>query len=298
MSWRDRPYAGDFGEPELRISFRRPGSLTTWLILINIAVYFVTLISYRLGLDLGRYFGLSLAGLKSFLIWQPVTYMFMHELGPLHILFNMIGLYIFGREFERSFGRKRFIQFYAICGLAGGLAYLTLAHFSPQYEYVPLIGASGAVYGLLMAAIIFFPHIQVIFFIFPMPIRVFGLIVLAMVLVSLLTGSSSNLGGELAHLGGAGAALGMFALWGMFPRIVIGSGQGIQLFGGRSRLRPGAWAKRQEKLAKEQEEVDRILIKVRQSGLQSLTWRERKTLSRATKRQRERDRQLDRVDRL
>jgi membrane associated rhomboid family serine protease len=300
MSWRDRPYAGDFGQPELRLRFRRPGTLTTWLIIINVAVYFVSLISYRLGLDLGQYFGLSLAGLKSFRIWQPVSYMFMHDIGdPLHILFNMIGLFIFGREFERSFGRRRFAQFYAVCGVVGGLAYLGLPIASPRYEHVPLVGASGAIYGLMMAAIIFFPHIQVIFFIFPMPIRVFGLIVAAMVLVNLLSGNARNPGGELAHIAGALAALGVFAVWGMFPRLAMGSGPGVQLFGGgRSRIRPGAWARRQEKLAREQEEVDRILDKVHQTGLQSLTWRERKTLSRATKRQRERDRELDRVDRL
>ncbi len=281
------------------LSFRRPSSFVTWLIVANVAVFFIDtvvtnwILAQSPGL-VSRVFGLSLAGVQRFYFWQPLTYMFLHG-GTWHLLVNMLGLYIFGSEFERHFGSQKFLQFYAICGLIGGLAYLLLALFLPDYARVPLVGASGAIFGLLIAAVIFFPHIQVVLFIFPVPIRVFGLIVAAMLLLQLLGRERiDNVGGQVCHLAGALTGLGVFYAWGALP----GGGRRFLPRLGRAKLRQGAWARRQQRAAAEQAEVDRILEKVHRTGINSLSWGERRTLSRATRRQRERDRSLDRVDRL
>jgi len=307
MSWRDRPYSNDpTFQPEMRLSFRKPSTAVMWLLIANVVVYFIQVISLHWS---PRFFvetfGLSLAGIKHFYFWQPLSYMFLHSTFSIwHLVFNMFGLYIFGSEFERAFGKERFLQFYVICGIVGGLAYLLLGTIWPEeYFYIPLIGASGAVYGLLIAAIIFFPHIQVIVIIFPMPIRVFGLILAAiLVLKAISPGGVDNLGGEVCHLAGAATGLAIFYIWGIMPKIRIGSGQGFPPVGfGRKTAgsrKSGAWARKQKKLAEEQAEVDRILTKVHDQGIASLNRKEKKILQRATQRQQERERQLGRTDRL
>jgi len=137
--------------------------------------------------------------------------------------------------------------------------------------------------------------------IFPMPIRVFGLIVAAIAVIQVLTGNVSNAGGQVCHLAGAATAMVIFSAWGIMPGVRIGPGRGLRIpFLGRRRSRraEGAWERRQRRLAQEQTEVDRILAKVHDHGLNSLTWTERRTLSRATQRQKKREDELDRVDRL
>ncbi len=294
MSWRDRPYSNDQPpyQQEMRIQLRKPSSMVMWLIIINVGAYILAAMINLTGLDMNRVLGLSLYGIQRFYIWQVVTYMFMHA-DPFHLLFNMIGLYVFGTEFEKAFGKQRFMQFYGMCGIIGGLAYVVLVLLSQRVSWIaaifsstPLVGASGAVYGLLIAAIIFFPHIQIIFLIFPMPIRVFGLIVALMLFLNALSGGMTNLGGEVCHVAGALTGLAVLNAWGMMPRIRFGSGES------RSE---GAWEKKQKKMAEQAAEVDRILEKVSQHGIASLTRREKRTLSEATKQQKSEERDLGRL---
>lgn len=308
MSWQDRPYSdyNSAGPPSMRLAFRRPSTVVTWLLIANVAVYFLDALSQNWpAFSFHRFFGLSLNGMKSLMVWQPITYMFLHS-GTWHLLMNMLGLYVCGSEFERSFGSSRLLRFYFFCGIVGGLAYLFLPLMNPVYQATPLIGASGAVYGLLMAAVIFFPHIQVILFIFPVPIRVFGLIVLGILLFNIITpGAVPNLGGEICHIAGALAGLAFFYAWGTRPGRAGRPTAG--LFPGSSesyftklvnRRRQGAWERRQQKLAAQREEVDRILAKVHEQGLASLTRKEKKILADATRIQQEQDRRRGRVDRL
>lgn len=340
MSWRDRPYNFDdepSGGPQVRLQFRRPSSMVMWMIIINVAIFFFDVLSQNfIGDALHRFFGLSLRGVTHLYLWQPVTYMFFHG-NILHILVNMLMLYVCGSEFERAFGPSRFLQFYAICGVVGGLAYLVLGLVDPGYRPIPLIGASGAGYGLLMAAVVFFPHIQVILFIIPMPIRVFGLIVAAMLVFKLISPAGvDNLGGEVCHVAGAATALLVFKFWGLMPRFTFGRGGagagaggfgatggfgaggfGAGGFGGdeapsgslmqrlfpgwaerRRKRQAGAWQRRQQQQAREAAEVDRILAKVHREGLQSLTRREKRILSRASRRQQQQERHVGRTDRL
>jgi membrane associated rhomboid family serine protease len=312
MSWRDRPYAGeplDQGWAPMRLSLRRPGTMVFWLIVANVAVFFIDILSRNVSPDFFSFtFGLSGAGIASGRIWQLVTYMFLH-VNVMHLLLNMLGLYVCGTELEQALGRWRFLEYYAICGIMGGLGYLglpffdALAYHIPVHEsfhYVyPLRGASGAIYGLLLAAIIFFPHIQVILFIIPVPIRVFGLILAGILLLNIIMpGRVENRGGEICHVIGALAGLGTFYYWGMLPKLrgrLPSGGEGPVFPSPRSgpgflaRRRKGAWARKQQKLAEEEAEVDRILAKVHDSGLASLTRKEKKILSDATRRHQQDD---------
>lgn len=293
MSWRDRPYSGDEGEPEIRLRLPKPGTVVTWIIVANVVVYLFDLVAQRWDhMGLMPFFGLSLQGIRDLYLWQPFTYMFMHG-GLLHLVFNMLMLYFFGTEFQRAFGRERFLQFYAICGVFGGLAYLVLSTLMPKFAGVPLVGASGAVYGLLAAAIIFFPHMQVVLLIFPIPVRVFGLIVAAILLLQILSPQGlQNPGGEVCHVAGALAGVLTFYAWGVMPRVRFGDGTA------RMNRAQGAWARRQRQLAEEKAEVDRILQKIHDEGLNSLTRREKKILAEATRHQREREQEIGRIDRL
>ncbi len=293
MSWQDRAYAGDEdSRPVMRIGFRRPSSAVAALIIANVVIFFADAIASNAHVDFHQWCGLNLDGISHLYVWQLVTYMFLHA-NVMHLFFNMLGLYVFGSEYEKAFGRERFLQFYFFCGLLGGLAYVVLGLFEPQFRYVPLIGASGAIYGLLVAAIIFFPSIQVILFLFPVPIRVFGLIIAGVLFLQLVSHEGlPNKGGEVCHLAGAAAAVALTYAWGMMPRFRV------EFPGRRASSRgEGAWSKRQQELAREQEEVDRILAKVSEQGLQSLNRKERKTLELATRHQRERERELRHIDR-
>jgi membrane associated rhomboid family serine protease len=300
MSWQDRPYSDGYGDgrPELRIQFRKPGMLATWLLIANVAVFFVQSIIASRSFDLT--FGLSLNGIVHLQVWQLGTYMFLHS-GFWHLFFNMLMLYFVGSEVERGFGRDRFLILYAVSGVVGGLAYLLFGAFSATHFARPLVGASGAVWGLLMVAMIFYPSMQIIFYFFPVPIRVFGAIMLGIFVYQMATGTEDNPGGQLCHLGGAMAAVGVLALWGMAPRVRFGADTGADSGPGwfsRWRSSEGAWARKQKKLAAEQAEVDRILEKVHREGINSLTRKERNLLATATKHQRERDEAVDARNRV
>jgi membrane associated rhomboid family serine protease len=291
MGWRDRPYASDDSYPDapMRLALPRPTTTVTWLIVANVVAFVLdTLTQHADPRFWPMTFGLSWNGLFGGKVWQPVTYMFSHA-GIWHLLGNMIGLYIFGMHFEQAFGRDRFLKFYAFCGLVGGAGYLALSLVDPSFRSRPIIGASGAVYGLLIAAIIFFPHIRVIVIIFPMPIRTFGLLIAGILLLRLISpGGVPNWGGEVCHMFGAAAGLGLLYYWRMIrqPRVLSGM---------TGKIKQGAWERRRKQEAAEQAEVDRILAKVSDEGIQSLTRAERKALERATRRQQEEDRPVKRM---
>lgn len=312
MSWRDRPYSGDSdgqGCAPMSMGFRRPSRMVLWLIVANVAVFFIDVLSRNASPTFFMFtFGLSGAGILSGKIWQLITYMFLH-VDAMHLLLNMLGLYVCGTELEQSLGRRRFLRYYAICGIVGGIGYLALPFFDAMvyhtpvresFHYIyPLRGASGAVYGLLLAAIVFFPHIQVILFIIPVPIRVFGLILAGILLLNIIMpGKMENRGGEVCHVLGAVAGLATFYFWGMLPRLRKGAawgGEGPAFPAPRSRpgfferRRQGAWARKQKAIAAEEAEVDRILAKVRNQGMASLTRKEKKILAQATRRQQQRE---------
>lgn len=156
-------------------------------------------------------FGLAPARvLHSFWIWQFVTYMFLHSGGSVfHILFNMLALWWFGAELEQRWGPKFFLSYYLICGVGAGLIYAIgtivygLVSGNPLPMEVPLVGASGATYGLLLAYGLLFGERMIYFMmLFPMKAKYFTMIIGAVELVTLMdTGFNSQVA-NLAHLGG------------------------------------------------------------------------------------------------
>jgi membrane associated rhomboid family serine protease len=145
------------------------------------------------------------AVVHQFRIWQLASYMFLHG-GLFHILFNMLALWMFGAELERIWGTREFLKFYFITGVGAGA--LTVAFsllpfgFAEQLQYVIVIGASGAIYALLLAYALYFPDRPIyMYFVFPIPAKIFVLIMGAIAFYS----SMSESGGGVAnatHLGG------------------------------------------------------------------------------------------------
>ena len=178
-----------------------PGPITPavkWIIWINVGAFVATVIRHDLLYVLGV---IPQAVVERFWVWQPITYMFMHA-GPTHILFNMLGIWMFGVTLERVWGTKFFLKYYAVTGVGAGLTVLlvSLLPFDvTRSTYAAVtIGASGALYGLLMAFAMKYPDQPILLIIFPVPAKYFVMIVGAMAL--LFTGG--NRVSNAAHLGG------------------------------------------------------------------------------------------------
>ena len=175
------------------------------LIAINVAAFLVALVVPAVT----RLLGLRPADVVERLyFWQPLTYMFLHG-GIFHILFNMLALWMFGVELERMWGSRYFTKFYFIAG--GGAALTTLVvSFVPGFGgevYDALtIGASGAVYGVLLAYALYFPHRPIyMYFVFPIPAKYFVMIIGAISLLSSMGGPGGGIA-HTTHLGGLVAA--------------------------------------------------------------------------------------------
>jgi membrane associated rhomboid family serine protease len=170
------------------------------LLITNIAVWLINLVvpalTLRLGLSPQDVF-------TGFAFWQPVTYMFLHDTrGFSHILFNMLALWMFGTELERTWGTRFFTKYYFVTGIGAALTTLLLALVSDSIYYSLTVGASGAIYGLLLAWAMYFPQRTIYFyFLFPIPARVFVMIVGAIAFLSSLGGPGSGVA-HIAHLGG------------------------------------------------------------------------------------------------
>ena len=172
-----------------------------WLIGINLAVFLVCYLGGEaIQRPVNAFLGLSAAGaIKYFLITQVFTYMFVH-FGIMHVLFNMLGLWFFGVPLEQTWGTRRFVKFYLYCGLAAGVCVLVVNILTGDWA-TPTIGASGAIFGVLVAFAILFPDaILLMFFLFPMKatfaVIIYVAIELLVTLSSLHTGVST-----VAHLG-------------------------------------------------------------------------------------------------
>jgi rhomboid family protein len=144
------------------------------------------------------YFGLiPLMVWKKYFLWQLFTYIFLHG-GLSHILFNLLALYMFGGELENYWGSKKFLRYFLYCGIGAGICTVI---FSP-YQFVPVIGASGAIYGILLAFGWLFPNRPIlIYFLFPIPAKYFVIIFGLIELFSSMQGTGGGVA-HLTHLGG------------------------------------------------------------------------------------------------
>lgn len=202
------------------------------LLIINGLLFLATFTLNRFHIDLSDYLGLHFFLASDFRPYQLITYMFMHANFE-HIFFNMFALWMFGNTLENLWGSKRFLLFFMVCGLGAGLCqelvqYIQYASSYAQYENVNLggqvmpmaeylnhwntVGASGAVYGLLLAFGMMFPNSRIyLYFLFPIKAKWF---VIGYAVIELVSGflSGGNVA-HFAHLGGMLFGLILILIW-------------------------------------------------------------------------------------
>mgnify|MGYP001076068422 CR=1 FL=1 len=175
----------------------RYSNATVALIVINVAVYLIGLVYPRSLLYLALIPRLVIG---EHWFWQVASYMFVHG-GMTHILFNMLALFIFGVPLERRLGSREFLLYYFVSGIGAGLATLAVNWYTGMAS-IPVVGASGAVYGVLLAYATFYPNTRIIiFWLLPVRAPVAVLIFAALALYSELTGTASGVA-HLTHLAG------------------------------------------------------------------------------------------------
>ena len=173
------------------------------LLIINVIFFLATLVLERMGgangLMITNLLALWPAGTPMFRIWQPITYMFMHA-GIDHIFFNMFALWMFGYILENYWGSKRFLVYYFACGIGAALANMLVMYLTHSIH--PTVGASGAVYGILLAFGMMFPEERIyLYFLVPIKAKWF---VIGYAVIELFEGIMMSHDGvaHFAHLGG------------------------------------------------------------------------------------------------
>jgi len=178
--------------------------VTLALLVGNLVVFLLQLAG---GLPLFEWFALwppALSGPRSgpsFELWRLLTYSFLHG-SALHLMFNMLALYTFGRDLERLFGSSWYLQYYLVSVVAAALSHVVVTAWMGAPPF-PTVGASGGVYGLLLAYGVYFPHRTLILLFppIPLPARVFVVLFAALELYFGVTGTVSGVA-HFAHLGG------------------------------------------------------------------------------------------------
>jgi membrane associated rhomboid family serine protease len=203
-------------------------SVTTWLIILNVAVFIADWLSKArdlaashrpIGLasnpnlvasfGLARYCYFSIdTAFRGGQPWRLLTCQFIHA-GILHLGMNMLGLWIFGELVERHIGRRRYSFFYLLCGIAGPfmytalwtLGYLTPIGFMPHSD-TPLVGASAGIFGVMLAAAYLEPRRLIYVYFFEVPLKYFAWFMVGLAAYTVFA-HGENAGGQAAHLGGA-----------------------------------------------------------------------------------------------
>lgn len=174
------------------------------LIIANTIVFILTFTAMASGdRTIYDYFALQVEGLLDGAVYQLLTYQFLHG-GLLHILVNMFVLWMFGRRLEDRWGTYEFVQFYLLCGVGGGLAIMTMQFFAGAG--LPVVGASGAVLGIIGAHAVLWPDEEIVFLLFfiipvPMTMKLFAVIMGAFSLLAGLFETATSIA-HMAHLGG------------------------------------------------------------------------------------------------
>ncbi len=300
--------------------FRIP-TITKNLLIINLIAFFATFVLQLRGFDLANVGGLHFFMASDFHIYQLVTYLFLHA-NFMHILSNMFGLWMFGCVIENVWGPKKFLFYYISCGIGAGLLqeiaqlgsfYMMISEQDPNVSFGEIfaigqqlshqlnawttIGASGAVYAVILAFGMTFPNERLFIIPFPFPIKAkwFVLFYVAIEFFSAL-GSSGDGVAHTAHLGGMLFGFLMIRYWNRHPSSGFDRGRGQQFFENLKRNfeqrqqqrgnnmhaeRGGSKEDDREFNARKhqnQEEIDAILDKIRKSGYDSLTKEEKKKL--------------------
>tara|TARA_B100000686_G_C16471446_1_gene802328 strand:- start:113 stop:877 length:765 start_codon:yes stop_codon:yes gene_type:complete len=253
---------------------------------MTVVIYFVNELPFRsqatpylgLGSDLFR---------GNWQAWQLLSYGFVHETlqarnGFFHILFNMFGLFVFGRDVELRYGRQEMLRFYLLAIIVSGVAWLLVQILMQQPGM--LVGASGGVAAVVILYCFNFPQRRLLLMgIWPMPAYALGVLFVAIDLFG-AAGAGSTKVAYVAHLAGAGFASAYFLLGWNFSR--LGSLPGKNLLQRKPRLK----VHRPDAADKAEEEADKILAKIREHGEESLSKKERRIMEDYSRRMREKHR--------
>ena len=313
--------------------FRKIPTVTKNLLLINFVAFIATLV-FKSQFDLEKWGSLHFFMAPDFHLYQFITYQFLHG-GFFHIFFNMFALWMFGCVIERVWGPQRFLVYYLVCGVgagicqelvqfveysSGGLSGLSANDLIPvnlgnMVEMMTVgsylnqwatIGASGAVYGILLAFSMTFPNERIFIFPIPVPIKAKWFIMIYAVIEFLLAFASAGDGvAHMAHLGGMLFGLLLILYWRRHPgSLNLGSGRQYfenmkRNFESRRNARPsqqqtdtrqaGFGPTREDDMEynarkqRRQAEVDAILDKIRKSGYDSLSKEEKQRLFEASR---------------
>lgn len=294
--------------------FQNIPNITKNLLLINILAYFATLVLEFRGIDLTLLGGLHYFESPYFGIWQFLSYQFLHG-SFTHLFFNMFALWMFGGVIERVWGPQKFLIYYLVCGIGAGLCQEVVQFLMGSYN--PTIGASGAVYGILLAFGMTFPEERIFIFPLPIPIKAKWFVVGYAALELFSAFSAVNDGvAHMAHIGGMLFGLLLILYWRKHPEQNFNMNNGRQFFdnlkrnfdqrnGNRSNFgsshndvngqrysSPSADTTSREtdmeynaRKQQRQKEIDRILDKIRKSGYDSLTKAEKQYLFDASREQ-------------
>ena len=307
--------------------FRSITAVTKNLLIINVLIFMGTWLFEQQNISLANIGGLHFFMASHFHLYQFLTYQFLHASLP-HLFFNMFALWMFGCVVENVWGSKKFLFYYISCGVGAGLMqeivqfgdfYLrvtaqdpsvtlaqvfTIGHeLSSQLNSWTTIGASGAVYAILLAYGMIFPNERIFIFPLPVPIKAKWFVIFYAVieLVSAMSSSGDNVA-HMAHLGGMLFGFLMIRYWNRHPDAYFDQSGGRQFFEGMkhffNRRRDGnphmhaeqggtnntgrgtkeADMEYNARKRQNQEEIDAILDKIRKSGYESLTTEEKRRL--------------------
>ncbi len=269
--------AGDYDQTDRQFARGRFfHTVVGWLIIVNVAVYLLEIILVR-AQPAAFYAGCDWLALRPAdvfargWVWQLLTYAFLHDpANILHILFNMLFLYWFGREVETVWGARRFLAFYLTAAAFAALAFAAIHYFIWPLEK-PCIGASGAIMAVVMVYGLWWPNRTILFmFLFPMRVWTFVLIVIGIEAVSLLQAGDNGVA-NLAHLAGL-----------LYGYLVVRAGP--RLRSSIARFPVGKLsALREAHRAADERRLDELLEKVHRQGIHSLAWRERRFLKKMSR---------------
>lgn len=278
MAWQDRAYNRDNGIPPIRFAAPPITRLSLVLIVVCFAIYIAQVLLQRSTNDwLTAWGSLTLHGGLAFKQpWRWITYQYLHG-GVFHVGFNCLAIYFFVPPLERRWGWKKTFAFYTAGGVIAGICFALMTPIVSPRAY--LIGASGSILACLGACALLLPEMSLILVLFSVPIRPAAAIIGFLYFLSVLAEHDLS---NAAHLGGL--------VFGFFGPYLAGP----VLFRFHKRFQQKRTLRLALEERREQAEVDRILVKVHDSGMNSLTWRERRTLRKATEHQRQRDLELSR----
>ena len=305
--------------------FRNIPIVTRNLLLINVIAFLAAMV-FQKQFDLTNWGSLHFFLASDFHVYQFITYQFLHG-SFTHLFFNMFALWMFGCVIERVWGPQKYLTYYLVCGIGAGLCQELVQYVSyvsegmanydsvstgsaviPMAEYLNrwgTIGASGAVYGILLAFGMTFPNERIFIFPLPVPIKAkwFVCIYAAIELVSAYTSSMDGVA-HVAHLGGMLFGLLLILYWRRHPGSHFNQNGGRQFFDNLKqafesrqrqkqqptmRVTPGYGPTREDdqeynrRKAERQAEIDVLLDKIRKSGYDSLTKEEKQRLFEASK---------------